>query len=429
MQAKHMTATLVGYSQFTENDLALLHVDMTDTPSIPLGNSDNVAVQDHLTSIGFPGNGDASHPDATFDSTDLVTPTVDSLDVVAIKFSDNGSSLIQASGALEHGDSGGPALDANGNIVGIVSYSGTDTPIGSFFLRSSNSARTLLATSSIDTRPGTFESLWRQAFLDYSSTSNGHWHAAANELDALSARYPSFQGVLPFKRFADQAEQTEFALLGGSELNQVAVISLITALLALILLLLILFMRRGRRRRQIQHLTAGAPAPPGAYAAYGPPGYPGALPPGYGPPPYPPFGAFQPQQMPTALSPVVRPEGYAPDGGGVSPMPDVISALPYRSLEAGYADPSMLGKVKAEISADHHGAEDAVRSAGGALVEEWPTVTPRVVESDGDAVGRPSATMRQETCTNGHAMMPSEAYCNVCGMPRASGRSSQLFTQ
>ena len=33
-----MTATLEGYSQFTDNDLAVLHVDMTDTPSVPLGN-------------------------------------------------------------------------------------------------------------------------------------------------------------------------------------------------------------------------------------------------------------------------------------------------------------------------------------------------------------------------------------------------------
>ena len=140
MLAQHMTATLEGYSQFTDNDLAVLHINMTDTPSIALGNSDTVAVQDHLTSIGFPGNGDASHPDATYDSTDLVTPTVDSLNVVAIKSSDNGANLIQVSGALEHGDSGGPALNANGNIVGIVSYSGSDDPIGSFFLRSSNSA-------------------------------------------------------------------------------------------------------------------------------------------------------------------------------------------------------------------------------------------------------------------------------------------------
>jgi S1-C subfamily serine protease len=456
MQAKHMTATLEGYSQFTDNDLAVLHVDMTDTPSIPLGNSDDVAVEDHLTSIGFPGNGDASHPDATYDTTDLVTPTVDSLDVVAIKSSDNGSSLIQASGALEHGDSGGPALDASGDIVGIVSYSATDTPIGSFFLRSSNSARTLLTSSGIDTNPGTFETLWRQAFDDYASTSNGHWHTAASELDALGARYPDFRGLMPFKQYADVAAQSEVAL-GGTESSLVAVISLVTALIALILLLVFLFvMRRGRRRRQSQLLPAAAPSafPGGAYGPYGPVGYPRAYPPGYGPPPSPPYGygmigpqgayrppsntgglpesspygVFQPEQLPAVPSAFVRPGGYAPDGGGVSPMPDVMpgySLDPPQSVQANQS----FGEVGGGISVDSRSANDAVRPAGGGLVEEWPTVTPRVVEPGGDANGRPSATVWQNTCTNGHAMMPFETYCNVCGMPRASGSSPQMFNQ
>jgi hypothetical protein len=435
MQAKHMTATLEGYSQFTENDLAVIHVDMTDTPSIPLGDSNDVAVEDRLTSIGFPGNGDASHPDATFATTDLVTPTVDSLNVVAIKSSDNGASLIQASGALEHGDSGGPALDADGNIVGIVSYSGTDTPIGSFFLRSSNSARTLLTSSSINTRPGTFETMWRQAFLDYASTSNGHWHTAASELDALHSRYPAFGGVLPFKNYADQAAQEEIAIgLGGSETNLVALISLVTALVALIVLLVILlFMRRGRRRRQSQQLPAAATVPAAFPGTYGPAGYPGPYPPGYGPPPNTPpygYGMMGPQGIyrPALPSPLVRPEAYAPDGGGVSPMAGIMSGSPFDSPEPGRAGQSM-DQVYGETSVDHHNSEVAVRPAERGLVEEWPTVTPRVIEPASDANVRPPAPMWHTTCTNGHAMMPYEAYCSVCGMPRASGGSPQMSNQ
>ena len=160
-----------------------------------------MAVQDQLTEIGFPGNGDASHPDSTYDSTDLVTPTVDSLNVVAIKSSDNGANLIQVSGALEHGDSGGPALDVSGNIAGIVSYSATDDPIGSFFLRSSDSAHQLLETTSINTRPGTFETLWKQAFTDYASTASrtlaygGQRAGCFERAVSQFPRYPAFQAV------------------------------------------------------------------------------------------------------------------------------------------------------------------------------------------------------------------------------------------
>ena len=271
MQASHMSATIVAESQFTADDVAILHVDMPDSPGLILDNSNNVAVQDHLTEIGFPGNGDASHPDNTYDTTDLVTPTVDSLNVVSLKSNDDGSGLIQVSGALEHGDSGGPALDTAGNVVGIVSYSATDTPIGSFFLRSSNSARALVSTAGISTSPGTFETLWRQAFNDYASDGSGHWHTAARELDALSARYPGFGGVLPFKDYADQAELSEFAL-GGVSQRLVAFISLVTALAALAALLIITVVTRARRRRQKAAIAVAAPypAPVGSYSSFGP---------------------------------------------------------------------------------------------------------------------------------------------------------------
>lgn len=34
-----------------------------------------------------------------------------------------------------------------------------------------------------------------------------------------------------------------------------------------------------------------------------------------------------------------------------------------------------------------------------------------------------------DTCRNGHAMLPGETYCQVCGMPRVSSESSQVFMQ
>jgi hypothetical protein len=43
--------------------------------------------------------------------------------------------------------------------------------------------------------------------------------------------------------------------------------------------------------------------------------------------------------------------------------------------------------------------------------------------------GHTAASMWQNTCINGHAMMQDEMYCNVCGMPRASTVSPQGFMQ
>ncbi|MGO8948414.1 MAG: trypsin-like peptidase domain-containing protein [Ktedonobacterales bacterium] len=385
MQAPHMTATLEGESSFTDNDLAVLQVGMSDTPNISLDNSDEVAVEDHLTAIGFPGNGDASHPDDTYDTTDLVTPSVDSLDVEAIKSNDNGSSIIQVSGPIEHGDSGGPALDANGNIVGIVSYSATDDPIGSFFLRSSNSARELLESTGIDTRTGTFEKQWRQAFDDYASTANGHWHTSASELDALSARYPDFRGVLPFKQYADQAALTEFSV-GSTEPSLVALISLATALVALVGLLIVLLAMRSRRRQQRAELFPAAASAStldgtySAYSAYSPHGF-SSYPPGY-------------QSAATG-----RPYGYGHNG-------------PY----GVYAPGATPGLNSAPL-----------RPTGEEF--ELPAATPQVAEPSSNANARASEVIWRNTCVNGHVMASVEAYCSVCGMPRASGMLPQPFNQ
>jgi S1-C subfamily serine protease len=469
MAGTSLTATLEGTSSFTQNDVALLHVPLTDTPSVPLGNSDNVAVEDHLAVIGFPGNADANHPDATYDTSDLVTPTVTNLTVTAIKTNDDGESLIQVSGGIEHGDSGGPAIDVNGNLVGIVSYSGSDDPIGNFFLRSSNSAHELITGQGIDTRPGTFEKLWQQAFMDYASTASGHWHTASQELDALSARYPNFQGILPYKHYADQAALTESTFGSGS--NLVVIVALGVALLALVILVIVLLLMRRRRKQQAQQAAlapAAAPNPYGSYGPYGPygsyGGY-GSYPPGYGPStpqsPYG-YGGYGPQSQgiyrPTLGLPAQPGSNGAANGAAGTPAqsptpvamsntPAVLDAQQMRDLMAG----APMGQMPAGA---FNGSNPPAQRTPSAPSNPSPSPlypqdgyagpgaggtngssglgAPNVYGHNGDGAatgGGTTATPRRDTCVNGHAMTSNEQYCPVCGMPRASDNAAYRSSQ
>src|SRR6266516_187950 len=106
-------------SSFTDKDVAIIHVsNMNDMAMVQLGDSSSVQQQDNLTIIGFPGNGDIAGNSAT----DLLTLSVNQVFVISIKTTNTGAPLIQVGGNVEHGDSGGPALDNNGTIVGIVSF-------------------------------------------------------------------------------------------------------------------------------------------------------------------------------------------------------------------------------------------------------------------------------------------------------------------
>jgi S1-C subfamily serine protease len=193
-------------SAVNQSDVAIVHVNMNDMPMVQLGDSSNVQQQDQLSIIGFPGNGDVSSK-----PTDILTPSVNLINVSSTKTTDSGAQVIQVGGNVEQGDSGGPALDTTGAVVGIVSFglSSANSPGGTSFLQASNSARTLVQSLNLDTTPGPFQKAWNQAFADYAATFSGHWHKAQQEFAKLASSYPQFKAITPYLTYAQQQAKTE----------------------------------------------------------------------------------------------------------------------------------------------------------------------------------------------------------------------------
>ncbi len=130
--------------------------------------------------------------------------------------------MIQVGGNVEHGDSGGPALDEQGNVVGIVSF-GLDIPdtFGqTTFLQASNSAQTLVQSLKLDTTPGHFQKVWNQAFTDYASNAPGHWHKALKELQQIASQFPLFQAITSYVTFAQAQAKSERLPQPQSQHNQ-----------------------------------------------------------------------------------------------------------------------------------------------------------------------------------------------------------------
>jgi S1-C subfamily serine protease len=241
------------------HDVALIHVNINDTPSIQLGDSTGVAQLDDLTIIGFPGNADINTKQ---DPTQLLTSSVNKVYVSALKDNDMGSSLIQVGGNVEHGDSGGPALDSNGTIVGIVSSysSDADYPLGTSFLQASSNAQNLLLAQGLDTTPGPFEKAWKQAFADYASTAPGHWHTAQREFQKLSDKYPNFNAVTPYLNYAaDQASHEKLPTPASSSTNYAAWAIGIGSILLLVLLVLGCLLFFASRRKKLSSNASSTP--------------------------------------------------------------------------------------------------------------------------------------------------------------------------
>jgi len=107
---ERIKATLVGADPST--DIAVLKVNAKPRAlrALPLGNSDTVRVGDQVIAIGNPFGLDRS---VTAGIVSAVQRQIEAPNQLSI------SHVIQTDAALNHGNSGGPLLDAQGQVIGV----------------------------------------------------------------------------------------------------------------------------------------------------------------------------------------------------------------------------------------------------------------------------------------------------------------------
>ncbi len=261
--------TIEKQSPVNQKDVAIVHVALNDTPSVVIGDSTVVQQQDELTIIGFPGNGDVGNS-----PTSVLSSSINKVIVSSLKTTDNGAPVIQVGGNVEHGDSGGPALNNSGKVVGVVSFGAANpnSPGSTSFLQASASAQELIQSLNLNTAPGAFQQAWSKAFSDYASTSTGHWHKAQTEFAQLQSSYPNFKAVTPYLNYAQDQAKNESAPAAGSPVSIGSTTSIpalawtigaltLIAFLALVIVALG-FGRRGKKSAVPPNGVQGYPAQP-----------------------------------------------------------------------------------------------------------------------------------------------------------------------
>ena len=103
------TATLLGGD--TINDVAVLKVTAKDLKNVTVGNSDNIKIGDDVLVIGNPLG------DLTFTLTKGIVSGTDR----TISTGEYNIDTFQTDAAINSGNSGGPAFDATGAVIGIAS--------------------------------------------------------------------------------------------------------------------------------------------------------------------------------------------------------------------------------------------------------------------------------------------------------------------
>jgi len=111
-----------NYKYRSGKDLAIIKIEgFTNLPTATLGDSEKVEVGDKVIVIGYPGVTMSWENVVLSSETDYV-PTVTSGIISAEKKLPDGSDVFQTDAAIYHGNSGGPAFNKDGEVIGVATF-------------------------------------------------------------------------------------------------------------------------------------------------------------------------------------------------------------------------------------------------------------------------------------------------------------------
>jgi serine protease Do len=185
-------------------DLALLRVNRSKLPIVRLGDSETAGVGASIWSVGYPAV--ASSTDEVIGGwlsrdSDLEA-TFNPGTITAIKRNVANATVFQSNVAIYRGNSGGPAVNKDGDVIGISTWGHTSAEQIKFLVPI-NAAKPFIAAAGVPANvDGDFDRYYRAA-LDEAAA--GEWSAARTNLAGAARLFPNSPDLTRFSRDADRA--------------------------------------------------------------------------------------------------------------------------------------------------------------------------------------------------------------------------------
>lgn len=192
LEGKFVDADFGSYDPntgFNGSDVALLKVEGKNFPGLMLGSIDNLSEGDNLQVIGYPGvvSGLGS---TILDYSATTEPTITRGVVSAIKEAKGDrKKLIQTDATINKGNSGGPAINSDGVVVGIATYGLTpDSGGGNYnFLRDIGDLYKLMQKNNIVNLSGSTYDDWKAGLDNYWLS---YFRYAVGDFNKVVTEYP-----------------------------------------------------------------------------------------------------------------------------------------------------------------------------------------------------------------------------------------------
>ncbi len=186
------------------SDLALLRVSgRRNLPALRLGDSDSVSVGDSVWSIGYPAVARSTDDliGGWLSRESDLEATLSNGTITAIKNDINNTPVFQSNVGIYQGNSGGPAVNRDGDVVGISTWGRSDADQIKFLVPVNVAKNFLLGTHVTFHAGGDFNRHWHAALH---AAGDGDWTSARNELVLASAIFPNSPDLVRFRRDVDR---------------------------------------------------------------------------------------------------------------------------------------------------------------------------------------------------------------------------------
>lgn len=204
-----IAATVVNTDPFLGRDLAILKVDIANTPSLLIGDSEQAKVGDTIYAFGYPATV-AFHP--VLGDTTYMVPSVTQGVVSAHRLTLLDVSAIQHSAATTGGNSGGPLLNDKGEVIGVNNMGTIDEygleVAGFNFGVASNVLKNFLQENGVVNSQGTTWKSCQQGLAYYYSEM---YASAKSEFDAAVSLFPYYW------RAQQLSQECQIAILQGKK--------------------------------------------------------------------------------------------------------------------------------------------------------------------------------------------------------------------
>ena len=178
-------------------DVAILKIEQNNLPTVPVGDDSTMRIGDPVIVLGYPGAAEINKQQMGVEST------LTQGDLSARKGMPGGWQALQTSAEINHGNSGGPAFNDHGEVIGIATFGPTEEGVrGINFLVPISVAKEFLNELNVKPHQSRLSQLYNEGITSMNKNCYKGALEKFKEISDLSPGFPFVQDKITQSRNA-----------------------------------------------------------------------------------------------------------------------------------------------------------------------------------------------------------------------------------